>query len=171
MPKVYLALGTNQGDRVQHLRRALERLAPYVSLTQLSPLYETAPWGITDQPDFLNMAAEGVTTLSPFELLDALKNIEQAMGRQATVRYGPRVIDLDILLYGELVMQTERLEIPHARMAERAFVLIPLQDLAPDLIHPRLQRTVRELVAGLPNRSGIRKFQTQIHLTDVTPNN
>lgn len=171
MPKIYLALGTNQGNRAQNLRRALELLAPYVSLTRLSALYETAPWGVTDQPDFLNMAAEGVTALPPLELLDALKNIEQAMGRRATMRYGPRVIDLDILLYGDLVMQTERLEIPHARMAERAFVLIPLQDLAPDLLHPRLQRTVRELVAALPDRSGVRPSHEQIKLTDVMTNN
>lgn len=171
MPKIYLALGTNQGDRARNLRRALELLAPQVMLTRLSSVYETAPWGVNDQPDFLNMAAEGVTALPPVDLLDALKTVEQTMGRQSTVRYGPREIDLDILLYGDLTMQTERLEIPHARMAERAFVLIPLHELAPDLVHPRLHRTVRELVAALPDRSGVREFPEHIMLTDVKPNN
>ncbi len=171
MAIVYLALGTNQGNRIQNLRRALQRLAPAVQLLRLSAVYETAPWGVADQPDFLNLALEGNTNLAPFALLTALKNIERDLGRQETIRYGPRVIDLDILLYDDLVLQTERLEIPHARMAERAFVLIPLCDLAPALVHPRLQRTMRELAAALPPDASVRKFSEQIALTDATTNN
>lgn len=170
MSIVYLALGTNQGDRLQNLRRAVQLLESAVHVTRRSAVYETAPWGVTDQPDFLNMAVEGHTKLAPFELLDALKQIERAMGRQETIRYGPRVIDLDILLYDDLILQTERLEIPHARMAERAFVLIPLQDIAPNLVHPRLQRAVRELAAALPKDGGVRKFSERITLTDGTTN-
>jgi len=170
MSIVYLALGTNQGDRLQNLRRAVQLLESAVHVTRRSAVYETAPWGVTDQPDFLNMAVEGHTKLKPFELLDALKQIERAMGRQETIRYGPRVIDLDILLYDDLILQTERLEIPHARMAERAFVLIPLQDIAPNLVHPRLQRAVSELAAALPKDGGVRKFSERITRTDGTTN-
>lgn len=171
MPSIYLALGTNQGERLANLRRALRLLAPYVTLTRVSPVYETAPWGVTAQPDFLNMAVEGITDLAPMTLLDALKNIERAMGRVETVRYGPRVIDLDILLYDDLVLQTERLEIPHPRMTERAFVLIPLRDIAPDVMHPRFYRTIRELAAALPAHDDVRAYHAHIALTDVTPNN
>jgi len=171
MPKIYLGLGTNQGDRAQNLRRALAALAPAVAVTRISSVYETEPWGVTDQPKFLNMVAEGNTALSPLRLLDALKRIERALGRIETTRYGPRVIDLDILLYDALTLQTEQLEIPHARMAERAFVLIPLNELAPELALAGEQRAVRELVAALPAHTGVRKFHEQITLTDALSNN
>lgn len=170
MPNICLALGTNEGDRVQNLQRALELLAPHVKLERLSSVYETAPWGIADQPDFLNMAAQGATALQPVELLDTLKYIERIMGRQPTIRYGPRLIDLDILLYDDLVLQTERLEIPHPRMAERAFVLIPLQEIAPDRVHPRLHRTIRKLAEDLPDTRGVVKYRRPLTLTDVRSN-
>lgn len=170
MPTIYLALGTNQGDRVQNLRRALELLAPFAELARLSSIYETAPWGIVDQPDFLNMAAQGTTNLPPLELLDELKRIEHSMGRLPTIRYGPREIDLDILLYGEMVVQTERLEIPHPRMAERGFVLIPLREIAPDLAPPGFDRTIRQLAEVLPDTRDIRKYREPFTLTDVTTN-
>lgn len=166
--KIYLALGSNLGDRMQNLRAALRQLAPHIALTHLSPIYQTEPWGVADQPDFFNMTVCGETALAPVELLDALQAIEKNMGRVKTVRYGPRVIDLDILMYGDTVMQTERLEIPHPRMAERRFVLVPLNDIAPHTMHPRLKRTVRELLSALQDDSAIRLHPETIRLDDVT---
>jgi 2-amino-4-hydroxy-6-hydroxymethyldihydropteridine diphosphokinase len=168
--QVYLALGTNLGDRMHNLRGALRRLAPHVTITCISPIYETEPWGVTEQPDFLNLVVAGKTELAPTELLLALQDIEQRMGRQRTVRYGPRVIDLDILLYDDVVLQTEHLEIPHARMAERRFVLVPLNAIAPDVLHPRLKRTAQQLLQDLTDHTRIELFPQRIALTDVTSN-
>lgn len=170
VPSIYLALGTNLGNCVRNLRETLRRLAPYVQLTRLSPIYETAPWGVADQPRFLNMAAAGETTLTPVELLRALKTIERDMGRVETVRYGPRVIDLDILFYDDWVLQTNDLEIPHPRLAERRFVLVPLNDIAPALVHPRLERTIHELLRALPDDGDVKLFPETIALTDAPPN-
>jgi 2-amino-4-hydroxy-6-hydroxymethyldihydropteridine diphosphokinase len=169
--QVYLALGTNLGDRMRNLRAAIQQLASHVTLTRISPIYETEPWGVADQADFLNLVVEGKTELAPTELLLALQAIEQRMGRQRTVRYGPRVIDLDILLYDDVVLQTEQLEIPHARMAERRFVLVPLNDIAPDVWHPRLKRTAQQLLRDLTDHTRIELFPQRLTLTDVTSNN
>lgn len=146
---VYIALGTNVGRRAAHLRGALAGLAPKVKVLRCSRVYETAPWGYTDQPAFFNQVVEAETSLSPSDLLTFLKKLEDALGRTPTFRYGPRVIDLDVLLYDDAVVEYEGLSIPHARMAERAFVLVPLADLAPDLRHPVLSKTVRELLEGI----------------------
>ena len=171
MPTIYLALGTNLGDRMQNLRHAIRQLAPNITVTRLSAVYETAPWGVTDQPDFLNLVLEGQTALSPIELLDLLKAVEQNMGRTQAIRYGPRIIDLDILLYDDVLIQTQRLEIPHLRLAERRFVLVPLDELAPNLLHPRLGKTIHELLADLDDDSALHRFPEHIALTDVTSNN
>lgn len=172
MPKLFLALGTNLGNRQANLRRALASLAAQqIKLTALSRIYETEPWGVADQPRFLNMVAAADTALEPHALLRVLKNIERAMGRAATVRYGPRVIDLDILLYDDVVLQTEDLEIPHARLAERRFVLEPLDELAPGRIHPRLGKSVHALRCALPDDGGVQLFPETISLTDVRSNN
>lgn len=144
---VYLALGTNLGMRAANLRAALAGLAPEVRLRRLSPTYETEPWGYADQPAFLNQVIEAETSLSPQELLAYLKREETGMGRQSTFRNGPRVIDLDILLYDNVVLEEDNLSIPHPRMRGRSFVLVPLADLAPDLVHPVLSKTIRELAA------------------------
>jgi len=156
-PTVYIALGTNLGDRQENLRKALQNLPSAVRLSAVSPVYSTPPWGYTGQPDFLNQVARLETGLSPHELLRVLKEIEVSLGRVPTFRYGPRVIDLDILFFDDLVMGTPELTIPHPRLAERAFVLVPLVDLAPDLCHPVLGQTAAELLAGL-DRSGIRPY-------------
>jgi len=142
---VFLALGSNLGDRLANLEAATHSLQPALHILARSPVYETAPWGYTDQPDFLNQVIKAKTTLPPEQLLTILKSIEATLGRTPTIRYGPRTIDLDILLYDELVMETPQLTIPHPRLAERAFVLYPLADLAPDLRHPVSGSTVRQL--------------------------
>jgi len=147
LSRICLSLGSNLGDRAANLRTAVRALSPWVQAMEVSPLYETAPWGYSDQPPYLNLALLGLTHLPPLRLLHTLKRIEMRIGRQATFRYGPRVIDLDIVFYAALCLDTPRLSIPHPRMHQRAFVLAPLCDVAPDWVHPRLGRTVRSLRA------------------------
>jgi 2-amino-4-hydroxy-6-hydroxymethyldihydropteridine diphosphokinase len=142
---VYLALGANLGDRLASLRDAVGRLRGAVAVERMSAVYETEPAYLLDQPRFLNMALRGRTALDPHALLDVLKHIERAMGRAAGPRFGPRVIDLDILLYDDLAIDTADLRIPHPRMAERPFVLVPLAEIAPDLVPPGWDRPVGEL--------------------------
>lgn len=143
---IFLALGTNQGDRLLNLRRAIAALPPRVIVTGESRIYETPPWGVLDQPPFLNMALAAQTGLSPRRLLTYLKQIERALGRVQTVRYGPRIIDLDILFYDRLVVDQPGLTIPHPRLPERAFVLVPLAEIAPGFVHPQLNVPVRDLL-------------------------
>jgi len=158
---VYLALGTNLGDRLQNLRAAVDALAPQVQVQAQSPVYETAPWGYSDQPSFLNMVIHCETDLSPQELLAHLKELEQALGRVPTFRNGPRLIDLDILFYGELTLDTPSLALPHPRLHERAFVLVPLNDLAPGLVHPLLRRSVGQLLETV-DRRGVSLFRASL---------
>lgn len=147
MKTVYIALGSNLGDRVENLLLARERIAsPHVRLTRASSIYETAPRDIVDQPWFLNQVVAAETTLFPRQLLARLLRIEHEMGRQRTIAKGPRIIDLDILLFGEAVIHTAGLEVPHPRMAERRFVLEPLAELAPALRPPRSNNTVQEML-------------------------
>ena len=151
METIYLSLGSNLGDREANLRAAIERLeAPDVRVVRTSPVYETEPVDYTGQRWFLNLAVEAETSLSPMELLARIGKIERALGRVRTVAKGPRTIDIDILLYGDAVVRSATLEIPHPRMAERRFVLAPLADLAPGLRHPVTHQTVREMLDTAP---------------------
>jgi 2-amino-4-hydroxy-6-hydroxymethyldihydropteridine diphosphokinase len=142
---IYLALGANLGDRGASLRSAIERLRAAVTVEHMSSVYETEPAYLLDQPRFLNMALRGHTALDPHALLAFLKQIERDMGRAAGPRYGPRAIDLDILLYDSLALTTADLAIPHPLMAERPFVLVPLAEIAPDLVPPGWNRSISAL--------------------------
>lgn len=157
MISVCFSLGSNLGDRAQTLAEALSCLRQQVQLLQVSSLYETAPVGYADQPAFLNLACEGRTTLPPDALLRFVKQIEQHLGRQATFRYGPRLIDVDIVLYGGWVVSTPALSIPHPRMTERAFVLAPLAEIAPDARHPVLAQPINELLTQVDD-TGVQRL-------------
>jgi 2-amino-4-hydroxy-6-hydroxymethyldihydropteridine diphosphokinase len=149
--KAYISLGSNLGDRADRLDAAVRMLGelPGVRVRAVSPVYETDPVEVREQPRFLNLVAEVETELDPEELLTGLQSIEAALGRSRIQRWGPRTIDLDLLLCGDRVVASEKLEIPHPRMCERRFVLEPLADLAPDLPIPGRGRTVRELLENV----------------------
>lgn len=153
MKLVYLGLGSNLGDRRQNLSDAVQRLsAPEVNVLRESSVYETEPRDLTDQPWFLNQVVEVETSLFPRQLQKRLQKIERELGRKPTVPKGPRLIDLDILLFGGVLVSTPDLQIPHPRMNERRFVLEPLAELTPDLRHPGTKRTVREMLAQVANQ-------------------
>jgi len=150
----YLALGSNLGDRAANLSQARQRIAAEgIQIVRESSIYETAPREILDQPWFLNQVIEVQTSLFPRQLLSRLKAIERALGRKRTVAKGPRMIDLDILLFGDFVISTADLEIPHPRMPERRFVLEPLAELAPDLRHPVTKQSTREMLKQVSDQA------------------
>ena len=143
---VFLALGSNLGDRQKNLEAVENLLPPQVIVNERSPIYETEPWGYQEQPRFLNQVLSVTTSLSPWDLLTYLKDIEKSIGRKPSFQYGPREVDIDILLYGDQVIVQENLIIPHERLTERAFVLAPLADLAPELILPGSKSTIADIL-------------------------
>jgi 2-amino-4-hydroxy-6-hydroxymethyldihydropteridine diphosphokinase len=162
MKCVYLSLGSNLGDRVTHLRQALALLpAAGVEVRRVSSFYQTEPVERLAQRPFVNCVAEAQTELMPLRLLAALQALERALGRRPGTAKGPRPIDIDILLYENVVVRTAALTIPHARMSERRFVLIPLRELAPQLRHPLTQRTILEMLQETPDRSHVRRMKDE----------
>lgn len=156
--RAYVGLGSNLGDRAAMLRAALERLASLGKILAASSVYETEPWGKTDQPRFLNAACILETELEPRDLLHGLARIERELGRDrlAEERWGPRVIDLDLLLYDGRVENTDALAVPHPRLHERAFALVPLAEIAPEAVHPLLGKRISDLAKQL-GRAGVRR--------------
>ena len=146
MEKIYLLLGSNIGDRAKHLEEGRKMIEKQIGkITDASHLYETAPWGFKDQDDFYNQAVEVETNKSPKEVLTISKEIEKEVGRLSNEKWHPRILDIDILLFGKKVLEEESLQIPHKSMHERNFALIPLMELVPELIHPKLDLTIEEL--------------------------
>ena len=154
--EVFISLGTNLGDRETNLRIARDLMAAGIEITAKSGIYETPPWGVVEQPAFLNQVVRGITPLAPFRLLTFLKKIERGMGRVKTIRFGPRLIDLDILLYDDRQITNSRLTIPHPRMCQRAFVLVPLVEIIPDRLIPGTGVNAQQHLARL-DTAGIKR--------------
>ncbi|MDD9974109.1 MAG: 2-amino-4-hydroxy-6-hydroxymethyldihydropteridine diphosphokinase [Candidatus Poribacteria bacterium] len=151
MPLAYIGFGSNIGDRLAHIQNAIHVLSKTegITLQKISSVYKTAPVGYEAQAEFLNSVAAIQTSLSPLSLLHTLKDIETEVGRQHRIRWGPREIDLDILIYGDLCLQTEKLVIPHPEMHLRGFVLVPFAEIAPDLVHPVFEESIQTLLNRL----------------------
>lgn len=161
MPNIaYLSLGSNLGDRERNLREAIERIGQIGALLSVSSIYETEPVEVTEQPEFLNCALQLETSLMPAPLMQRLLAVEKAMGRQRVQKKGPRIIDIDILLFGSSVLNTAGLTIPHPAMHNRRFVLQPLAEIVPEVEHPLLKKTVQELLAELPAGQAVRKIKS-----------
>lgn len=164
MPTAFLSLGSNLGDRLANLKRAIEKIEEpsQIMVTKVSPVYETEPVGRENQGWFLNLVLQVETSLEPFALLERLSSIEDQMGRKREKRWGSRNIDLDILLYDTRMVDSERLTIPHPRMHERRFVLVPLAQIAPKLLHPRLKKNIEELLVCCRDGSGVRPYPEKV---------
>ena len=157
--KAYISAGSNLGDRLANLEFALVSLKKSAIVSRVSSWFETEPVGFADQPWFLNLAMELETNLAPLDLLALCQAIEENCGRIRTFRYAPRTLDLDILLYNDTILNDPKLTIPHPRMAERRFVLVPLAQIAPEIIHPVLKKSIRLLLEACADPSGIRVFR------------
>ncbi len=162
MARAYIALGSNVGDRLHHLEHAIALLADGMQVSAVSPVYETEPVGYSAQRWFLNCVAELGTPLAPRALLQFLQRTERRMGKATPFRDGPRVIDLDLLLYDEDIVDEPGLHVPHPRMHERRFVLAPLADLAPEAVHPVLGERVADVLARLPAGEHVRAFDAAL---------
>ena len=160
---VYLSLGSNIGDRENNLRKAIRALAEAnVRVTRVSSFYETEPVDLREQPWFLNCVVRGETEIPALDLLRALRGIESHMGSRKLVPKGPRLIDIDILLYGDSTIDRPELQVPHPRMLQRKFVLVPLAEIAPNLKHPSWAGTAKQIVSNLADSSAVHKFEASI---------
>lgn len=154
MPIVYIGIGSNLGNREENCEKAVTLLTRKgIKVIKRSSFYETEPWGVREQPKFINMAVEAETRLEPEELLKTIKEIESNLGRRESIRWGPRTIDLDILLYNDLTVKTQDLKIPHPHIKDREFILKPLSEIAPDKIPPAFKKSIKTLLLEFLNSS------------------
>jgi len=157
---IYIALGSNLGDRLANIRKAIELMKEEgIEIINESPIYETEPVGHKEQGWFLNSVVKGRTELSPGRLWEALEKIEKSIGREREIKWGPRIIDLDILFYGNKILNDKQLQIPHSELHKRSFVLIPLEEIAPELVHPVLKKTISELLRDLKDNSQVKLLE------------
>jgi 2-amino-4-hydroxy-6-hydroxymethyldihydropteridine diphosphokinase len=163
----YLGLGSNLGEREENLCQALALLSTKMNLEEVSSVYETEPVGYKEQPLFLNLVCRIATNLPPDELFHVAKDVETSMGRIPSFPNAPRIIDIDILFYEDRIMSTQDLIIPHPRLQGRAFVLIPLAEVAPDLVHPELGKSITQLANAVKGRKGVRKYKGGFHVSAV----
>lgn len=153
MTKIFLGLGSNLGNKEEHIRKAIEELSKIFLNVKVAPLYISKAWGVTEQPDFINTAVSTETDLDPETLLTTIKEIEKSVGRVETFRWGPREIDIDIIFYGDKIYKSENLQIPHAGAHERDSVLIPLLALEPTYLHPIFNKSIEQLLSEIPQDS------------------
>lgn len=160
MTKAYLLLGSNEGDRLGLMQEGIEQISKTGGkIVGQSRMYETAAWGLEEQPDFLNMAIIIDTPLQPIELLKAIHDIEQNLGRQRTLKWGQRTLDIDILFFGQHIINIPELAIPHPSVQLRRFALVPLNEIAPDFIHPVLNKTISRLLADCPDPLPVTEYK------------
>ena len=159
MVKVYLGLGSNLGNKLLNLRRAIRHLKKNIKVLRVSPFYKTEPVGYKNQDWFLNCVAEAQTKIKPMDLLKLAKSTEKKLKRAKTTRYGPRTMDIDIIFYGDQIIKSKKLAIPHPRMHKRLFVLEPLSEINKNLVHPKLRKTVIELKNNIKNKKGVELYK------------
>ncbi len=158
--RFFLGLGSNLGDRMDNLERGLRILGERIKLIKVSSIYETEPWGVVEQSSFLNCVVEGETSASPEGMLRILKGAEERVGRRPTFEWGPRVFDADLLFYGNRIVNLPQLTVPHPRIQERAFVLVPMAEIAPDLVHPLMGMSMEAMAERVEGREGVRRYSS-----------